>query len=202
MSQKGNQKSSTNTTQIIVITAVISLIVGFIVGMRFGEFKSGEKDPGKKISLNQMPTQKQQVMNQIAAQISALEKEVQKNPENGDAWIQLGNVYFDNNRVSQAIHAYTKSLEIDPDNANVLTDLGVMYRRNKEYKKAIESFKKANQIVPSHEVSMLNIGIVRLYDLNDTAGTIDAWEKLIALNKNASMSSGQLISDIVISLKH
>ena len=65
------------------------------------------------------------------------------NPENTEAWIQLGHVYFDTNINDKAIVAYEKSLELNPRNANVLTDLGIMYRRNGQPQKAIEKFDEA-----------------------------------------------------------
>ena len=40
------------------------------------------------------------------------------NPDNNEAWIQLGHVYFDTNKYDQAIAAYEKSLELNLSNAD------------------------------------------------------------------------------------
>ncbi len=197
MSQKNTQDTSTSLLQIIVITAAISITIGFLAGVGFSNLQSGEKKAPSQFSSPQKIPQKKSLQDQVAAHISVLESEVTNNPDNGTAWTQLGNLCFDNNQVQKAIRAYTKSLEINPNNANVLTDLGVMYRRNKEFKKAVETFKKANEIVPQHEVSLLNTGIVRLYDLKDTAGAVAAWEKLIKLNNNVKISDGQFVRDVL-----
>lgn len=188
------------TIQIILITATISLAVGFFFGMGFSSYKMRDKN-----SLHQDLGQQDQVFppnnDQFQAMVSALEKEVTENPQKVDAWTQLGNLYFDHGKVRLAIDAYRKSLDIDPTNADVLTDLGVMYRRNNEFQKAIEAFSQANSINPKHEVSLLNKGIVLLYDLSDTSEAFAVWKRLVSLNKNATTSAGQPVADIIQSLK-
>ncbi len=201
MIQKGIKGSDANILQIVVITAAISITVGFLAGIGFSYLQSVEKKVPQQYTSPNINPQKQAMQNQIASQISVLMNEVVKNPDNVTAWTQLGNICFDNNLVEKAIHAYNKSLEIKPNNANVLTDLGVMYRRNREFKKAVEAFKKANEIVPHHEVSILNTGIVKLFDLKDTAGAVEAWEKLIKLNNNAKVSDGQFVKDVLQSIR-
>ncbi|MDZ7596959.1 MAG: tetratricopeptide repeat protein [Desulfobacterales bacterium] len=99
-----------------------------------------------------------------------LEAEAAANPQNAEAWVQLGNAYFDADQYQKAIDAYEKSLVIDPGNPNVLTDLGVMYRRNKQPEKAVEMFSRAMAADPRHEVSRMNKGIVLLYDLEGRVG--------------------------------
>ncbi len=201
MSQKAARTTNNNVFQIVVITATVSVIVGFLVGVGFSSLQSGKaKTPKDHPSPGFVP-KKNAVQNQAAAHISVLESEVVTNPDNESAWTQLGNLYFDNNQVAKAIHAYSKSLALKPDNANVLTDLGIMYRRNNEFQKALETFKRANANAPRHEVSLLNYGIVMLFDLRDTAGAVEAWEKLIKINKNAQTSDGRLLIDVVEEIK-
>ena len=102
--------------------------------------------------------------------IASLEDETARNPENTQAWVQLGNEYFDSSQHAKAIWAYRKSLELDPNNANVWTDLGVMYRRSGSPQEAIKSFDKAIEVDPKHEISRMNKGIVLLHDMNDMEG--------------------------------
>ncbi len=199
MSQK---KIQNNTIQIIIVTTVISLAVGFFCGVGYSNYRSRIDKNVQEHSLHQENIQNETSDDQYEKQQSTLMKEVSQNPGNIDAWTQLGNLYFDHGEVIQAIAAYKKSLELDPNNANVWTDLGVMYRRNGEFHVATASFSRANEINPQHEVSLLNKGIVLFYDLKDTSGAVVVWEKLVALNENASTSGGQLIVDLIQSIKH
>ncbi len=117
--------------------------------------------------------------------IATAEQVVAQDPKNLQAWIELGNDYFDTQQRQKAIDAYARALELDPKNPNVLTDQGVMYREIGAYDKAIANFQKANGIDPSHMQSLFNLGVVYAYDLKQPAKAIEAWNRIIALNPNS-----------------
>jgi cytochrome c-type biogenesis protein CcmH/NrfG len=116
-----------------------------------------------------------------AAQITALEQATKKNPTDHEAWVQLGNLYFDTHQPKQSIDAYSKALELQPNDPNVLTDQGVMYRELKSYDRAIANFEKASQVDPSHVQSLYNLGIVYAHDLRQPQKAAAAWQKVIAV---------------------
>ena len=103
-----------------------------------------------------------------------MEDEVSRNPADAEAWIRLGNAYFDSDQYEKSIRAYEKALALKPDNPDVLTDMGVMYRLSGQPHKALEAFNKAMAVNPKHEISRLNKGIVLMYDLKDEKGAIQA----------------------------
>lgn len=130
-----------------------------------------------------------------------LENQVKENPDDYQAWIQLGHLYFDSGQHQNAIEAYEKSMAISPGDANLWTDLGVMYRRVENPQKAVECFDKAILLDPKHEPSRFNKSIILLYDLNDTTGAIASFEELLLLNPEATSSNGGRIADFVEHLK-
>jgi cytochrome c-type biogenesis protein CcmH/NrfG len=151
-----------------------------------------------------MPAQAQQppggpmpLTPQKRAEIEGLKVMAEKVPDNPEAWIQLGHIYFDTGQNAEAIEAYEKALAIAPDNANVLTDLGVMYRRSGQVKKAVESFDKAIGVDTRHEIARFNKGIVLLHDLNDTEGALAAWQALVEINPNAKAPNGQTVQALI-----
>lgn len=184
-----------------LVVALIALVVGFLGGVFYSAIQSGPTGP---IQTASPPSQQQQQQSDLtseqARQILALEQEVATNPTNVNAWIQLGNVYFDTDNYAKSIRAYEKSLELSPNNANVLTDLGVMYRRNGQPEKAVASFDKAIAIAPGLEQARLNKGIVLLYDLHDKEGAIQTWEGLLKINPNATAPNGQPLSETIKNL--
>lgn len=183
-------------TENVIWFAALALLVGFVSGVAFGVYKSGlMADPrGIKPPPTVDPSRQKA--------IDELRDRVQQNPQDGDAWIQLGHQYFDLERFGDAIDAYEKALAINPDNANVWTDLGVMYRRSGEPKHAIEAFDRAMQIDPKHEISRFNKGIVLFHDLKDAKGAIAAWESLLAINPEAKSPSGQDVRQLVNHIKN
>jgi cytochrome c-type biogenesis protein CcmH/NrfG len=187
--------------EIMFIVALITLVIGFLGGVFYSALQSGPERVQQTTSAPPPPAQQQSGMtNEQAQNILTLEQEVAANPTNADAWIQLGNVYFDTNNPPKSIRAYEKALEFRPNEPNVLTDLGVMYRRNGEPEKALESFDKAIAIDPSHQQARFNRGIVLRYDLNDREGAVKAWEEILKINPDAQLPNGQPLSEAIKAL--
>jgi cytochrome c-type biogenesis protein CcmH/NrfG len=168
-----------------------SLIVGFVVGVAFGVYKSGTiVDPHLSHQQSSMNTRLQEA-------IHTLTKQVEANPEDVSAWIQLGHHYFDAGQAEKAIDAYQKALAVEPQNADVWTDLGVMHRRNGEPEKSVQAFDRAMGIDPTHEISRFNKGIVLFYDLKDEKGAVKEWEALIAINPDAKTPGGETVREML-----
>lgn len=182
----------------IFIAIAISLVVGFLSGTIFTTYKlsSSKNAAGQYTSASDNSGNAEQIKN-----ITALELEVQKNPNKGEAWAQLGNLYYDTNQVKKAITAYSRALAILPANADILTDLGVMYRLDKQPNMALESFDKAIQTNARHEFARLNKGIVLLYDLNRATEALQAWQELLAINPNAVIANGRSLQDLTAEVR-
>lgn len=188
------------TKQILYIAIGVALVVGFLAGIIFSSVQSdtprGVVPQQQQAAAPQGPAQ-QGLSPQQASTILALEQRVASNPSDLDAWVQLGNIYFDASRFAKAIRAYEKSLELQPGDANVLTDLGVMYRRNGQPDMAVASFDKAIAAQPTHEQARFNKGIVLMYDMGDVASAIATWQELLKVNPGATASNGIPVSQII-----
>lgn len=107
------------------------------------------------------------MMEQVTEHIAHLKHQLEENPNDLEALIGLGNVFYDAAKFPEAIEYYTRAMELSPDDPDVLSDLGVSYRRNGDPDRAIEMFLRATQVRPDHWQSWLNISIVAMQDLND-----------------------------------
>jgi len=190
----GKPPGGTVKRDTLFFTAFACLVIGFVAGIVFSVYKMPGV-PGSpaglagSISSGLSPEQ--------ARVMESLERVVAADPENVQAWTQLGHLYFDTDQYQQAIEAYGRSLALDPENADVVTDLGVMYRRNGQPEKALISFERAIAINPRHETALFNMGVVLLHDFNDRVGAINTWRQLLELNPVAYAPNGQLVSDLV-----
>ncbi|WP_457575669.1 tetratricopeptide repeat protein [Desulfomarina sp.] len=179
------------------ITYLVIFILGFLTGVGFTVYKTsgtGRHTAAVADSRNNQDNETHQAILNMEAEVTA-------NPDDYQAWRQLGNLYYDHDLPEKAIGAYTKSMELHEADANLLTDLGVMYRRNKEPEKAIASFKKAIQINSTHEQSRFNMGIVYMYDLNDPEKAFSSWQDLLRINPEARAANGDFVRDIVKQIK-
>ncbi|MCJ7602679.1 MAG: tetratricopeptide repeat protein [Desulfobulbaceae bacterium] len=180
---------------------LVAVAFGFLAGIVFSVYKSGPSPAPVSQQAVQQQSQAPSADAQTTQTILALEKEVVAHPDNIEAWTQMGNYYFDSDNFSKAIEAYNKSLALSPNNADVLTDLGVMYRRNGSPNDAIAAFDRAITVDPNHATARFNRGIVQLYDLKDRDGAIQTWEALVKLHPDAKAPNGQLVSEIITTVK-
>jgi cytochrome c-type biogenesis protein CcmH/NrfG len=163
---------------------IIGLAVGLVVGIFIG-YQAGSSSPSPgamgAMAPQGMPGGAPPAMpgDNFQARITQMQQVVARDPKNVEAWVQLGNDYFDTRQPQKAIEAYGRALELKPNNPNVLTDQGVMYREIGQFDRAIANFQKANQLDPKHVQSLYNMGVVYLNDLKQPKKAIDAWTKVI-----------------------
>jgi len=188
MSKKNNKNFPTVAKQSAIVIAAITFVIGFVSGVCLTVYKSSQVPSVASSSTTDI---------NYSQMAKDLVKEVLNNPQNMEAWIQLGHVYFDTDEYDLSINAYEKALELNPNNADVLTDLGIMYRRNGQPRKALEKFDKAITVDPKHENSRINKGIVLMNDLSDRDGAVHAWEELLEINALAMFNNNQSVDQIV-----
>lgn len=160
---------------------ILFVVVALIVGLLFGVIYSKGKDKGASSSPSIAAPQGGAPVN-AQQNITMLEKLVATDPKNRNAWVELGNAYFDTQVPAKSIEAYNKALELNPNDPNVLTDQGVMYRQLGWFDKAIENFTKANALDPRHVQSLYNIGIIYRHDLQDYVKATEVWKKYLEIN--------------------
>ena len=183
-----------NKEQLLV--AVVALIAGLLIGYMFFTGKGDKGQTGSALPVGAgSPTDYQ-------ARIAEAEKIVAQDPKNRQAWVQLGNDYFDTDQAQKAVNAYGKALELEPNNpnaSNILTDQGVMYRKMGLFDKAIENFEKANKLDPKHAQSLFNLGVVYANDLKQKDKAIAAWQRYLALDPMSPQ--GQQVKTMIDQLK-
>jgi cytochrome c-type biogenesis protein CcmH/NrfG len=162
-----------------ILVAVIALVAGLLLGVLFFGGKKDNVQVGGGVPMGGgAPTDYQQ-------RIAEAKKIVAGDPKNLQAWIQLGNDYFDTDQIQEAINAYAKALELQPNNPNVLTDQGVMFRKMGWFDKAIANFEKAQQLDPKHLQSLYNLGVVYAQDLKQPAKAVPIWERYLQMDSTS-----------------
>lgn len=105
----------------------------------------------------------------------------ERDPENIEVRVQLGNLYYDGERYDLAIPWYEEALALDTADADVSTDLGVAYYQMNQSDKALEQFAYSLSVDPRHVKTLLNTGIVRAFGKQDLDGAAEAWRQVVEL---------------------
>lgn len=181
-------------TSLCVIIAVLALALGGLGGYLLapkgndGSFKT----PIAQEDFGNLPQNKQ-----IFDAILSYENIIKEDPNNVDALVTLGHLYFDTNQPAQAISSYEKALEINPDLPDVWVDCGVMYRNQGKFDVAIKYMDKALELNSEHQFALFNSGVILHNDLKDDPGAFERWEKLLKINPEFKTPEGKLLSELI-----
>ena len=74
--------------------------------------------------------------------LNCFQKVVRLDPNNIEAWNEMGNVHIDLWNFERAIECYQKALSIDPKLDKIWKNLDAAHEKLKQYKKAIDDHEK------------------------------------------------------------
>lgn len=162
----------------IIFSFLFGLFIGFGVGYVITDLhyrKSELKMPQQSSQPSQSP------MDEVHKRLNALQEILKRNPDDWNALVGLGNLYYDISQFEKAIPYYQRAKEIkkDPD---VLADLGTCLRETGRAQEAIKIYEEVLKIEPKHWKSIYNIIIVSIHDLKDKKRAENYFEKLKELN--------------------
>jgi cytochrome c-type biogenesis protein CcmH/NrfG len=172
-----------SSTQAYVL-AVFCLLLGVGLGYLF----RGSASPAPAQTAAATTSQPQTAapsadMQAAVAQAAApLLEAVNRNPNDFDSLVKLGNVYYDGQQFPNAIQYYERALTIHPDNPDVRTDMGTAYWYTGNADKAVAAMETSLKYRPGHPQTLFNLGWVRWQGKADPKGAIEAWQTLLKSN--------------------
>ena len=124
----------------VIIVVIVAFVAGFIAGAIGGiEFYSKEH---RNAALGLGPQEENAPRGASEDGIGQLEALVRREPQNLQALISLGNLYFDSHQPQKAIGAYERALAIDPKNPDVRTTWALCIGRQRTMTARCKSFAK------------------------------------------------------------
>ncbi|HEX7190438.1 MAG TPA: tetratricopeptide repeat protein [Thermoanaerobaculia bacterium] len=98
-------------------------------------------------------------MEQVRQQLEMLKKQIDQNPNDVDALVQLGNMYMDVAKFPQAIDYFNRALKVREE-PSVRTDLGICYKQSGQMEQARDAFRKVASEQPDQWQAIYNLAIV------------------------------------------
>jgi len=169
------------------ILAAFCLLLGVALGYLFRGSASVTRQAAASTSMQQGSGMRQQPADPAAqaalAQAAApLIEAVNKNPNDFETLVKLGNLFYDGQQFPNAIQYYERALVIHPDNPDVRTDMGTAYWYTGSAEKALTAMETSLKYRPGHPQTLFNLGWVRWQGKQDPKGAIEAWQQLIKAN--------------------
>lgn len=143
--------------------SVVMLLVGALVGFGAGYFAGGG---GRPAGSGTVPSGAG-----VGAgdRLAELTRSLERDPENPQILMDLGNLYYDREDWDRAVETYEKARRKAPKNPNLLSDLGAAQRNRGQFELAVAFFQKARENDANHWQSLLNWLLVEAYDRRDAA---------------------------------
>lgn len=96
-----------------------------------------------------------------------------------DAAMSLGNLFYDNGDAGQAVLYYRHVLDINPDLSGVRTDMGAMYWRNGNVSLAEKAFRDAIARDPGFGHAYVNLGQLLHKAKGNVSEARSVWQQLV-----------------------
>ena len=168
------------------ILAVFCLVLGVALGYLFrgsastaaATLSAGQQQ--RSDSQKQQPSADAQAA--LAQAAAPLLEAVNKNPNDYDSLVKLGNLFYDGQQFPSAIQYYERALAIHPEDPDVRTDMGTAYWYTGNAEKALAAMEASLKYRPGHPQTLFNLGWVRWQGKADPKGAIEAWQQLLKEN--------------------
>ncbi len=151
------------------VQSAVVLLVGGLIGFAAGYFAAGGGRPAPA---------HEAAASKGGDRIADLRRAVDRDPENPELLMDLGNAYYDREDWDRAIPLYEKARRKAPGNPNLLSDLGAAHRNRGEFELAVSYFQKAREHDPDHWPSLLNWVLVEAYDRKNAVAAQRAFDEL------------------------
>ena len=93
---------------------------------------------------------------------SMLQKAIELDPTNAEAFYNLGKLYTSKKEYAKAIQAYDKAIDLAPSSPDAFFNLGFLYYGRKNYSKAETLFLKVTELRPAYlDEAYFNLAVVQ-----------------------------------------
>lgn len=165
------------------ILAAFCLLLGVALGYLFrGSASVATAQAAPSTNQQGSEVQQQPDANAVAKAATPLLEAVNRDPNDFDSLVKLGDLYYDGQQFPNAIQYYDRALAIHPDNPDVRTDMGTAYWYTGNPEKAVAAMETSLRYRPGHPQTLFNLGWVRWQGKQDPKGAIQAWEQLLKAN--------------------
>ncbi|WP_346290834.1 tetratricopeptide repeat protein [Sphaerothrix gracilis] len=104
--------------------------------------------------------------------IAAYQTQIEANPDNAEAYWQLGQAYAKSQQPAKAADTFRQVVRLEPDNVDAFFQLGLAYKRQRNFNDAVTAFNRVLQLDADYPEarSQLNESLYRLRQRDASGG--------------------------------
>lgn len=118
-----------------------------------------------------------------AKAISSMETAIEQDPNNYDAYMQLGFLYAAKKN-KLAIEYFDSALRLKPKSDEVLYAKGKFYQNLEEWDNAVKTYEQLSQIYPDNKSAHYNLGVIHFGITKEYLKAIKQFDEVIRINPN------------------
>lgn len=129
---------------------------------------------------NALPPEQREKL--LRALLTDRQREVDRNPQDAQAWSALARTQFESARLPEAVESFRRAATLRPQDADTLVDLADVLAVQAERRmspESIELIERALAVDPNHTKGLALAGIAA-FQRGDPAQAVAAWQKAIA----------------------
>jgi cytochrome c-type biogenesis protein CcmH/NrfG len=178
-----NSGTATSWTSVqAYVLASFCLVLGVALGYLFRGSASPLPQATAATQITGVRGENTQAQAALQQSVVPLLEAVNRNPDDYDALVKLGDLYYDGQQFPNAIQYYERAVAIHPENPDVRTDLGTAYWYSGNADKALAEMETSLKYKPGHPQTLFNLGWVKWQGKADAKGAVAAWQKLLKAN--------------------
>jgi len=174
-------------TETVVILVVAAFVLGLVLGAVVALLKAPHSQEGWRAGTSIGEGVDSVGQPDFSQEIQMLQQLAQKDPENPDPWIRLGDLFYQSRRYGKAIEVYTKALDLRPARNDVRIKLGNTYFDSEAYEEAIEAYSKALITDPNNTDVITDLGTA-YRRTGKPEEAVEAFRKAASIDPNHSTS--------------
>lgn len=165
-----------------IVGSVAGLILGFFGGITYHSRQTASPPAPSSQTQSAEGLPENHPSKEVMDKVVQLREQAEKDPNDKESRIQLGNLFYDIGQYQQAINWYAAALELDPRNVDIRTDMGTAYHFLGDHDRALQEFTVSLSIDPKHPQTLQNMGWVKYNGKKDYQGALEAWDRLLQTN--------------------
>ena len=83
---------------------------------------------------------------------------IENDPTFVSAYLTMGQIHEENNKIEDAIMCYEAIIDIEPKELAAYLNLALLYKKNKNFSEAVKVYQKASISLPSNHYILSNLG--------------------------------------------